>query len=333
MSDFSVPTVRIGKVGKHPNADTLSITQVEGCPVIFRTGDFNPGDLAVYVPVDSVVTKDVSCAALQFLKFNGQGKHRVRAVRLRGIFSMGILIPNQKLDAQPGDQMAATLGIEKYEEPADLLLSTESIKDPGLGPAYGVEHYRKYKDVLIPEEIVVVTEKIHGCNARFCYSNGQMYAGSHNCWKKFNEESIWWRAVKQHDLEAKLKDIPDFVLYGEVYGWVQDLRYGMKQGEFKFAAFDLLKSSNRSYSDYMDFTFLTDQLEIPTVPELYLGPYQDEDQIMALTKGASTLANNIREGVVIKPLEERYSEVIGSRVVLKLHSEDYLLRRGGTEAH
>lgn len=39
MSEFCVTVVEIGKVGRHPNADTLSITQVLGSyPCIFRTG-------------------------------------------------------------------------------------------------------------------------------------------------------------------------------------------------------------------------------------------------------------------------------------------------------
>jgi hypothetical protein len=59
MSELHAPVVRIGKVGKHPNADTLSITQAGGFPVIFRTGDFKEGDLAVYVPIDSLLPSTI----------------------------------------------------------------------------------------------------------------------------------------------------------------------------------------------------------------------------------------------------------------------------------
>ncbi len=41
MSEFYVRVFRIGKVGKHPRADTLSITQGPGgYPVCFKTGEF-----------------------------------------------------------------------------------------------------------------------------------------------------------------------------------------------------------------------------------------------------------------------------------------------------
>lgn len=38
MSEFHVEVVRVGPVTKHPNADTLSITNIHGgYPVIMRT--------------------------------------------------------------------------------------------------------------------------------------------------------------------------------------------------------------------------------------------------------------------------------------------------------
>jgi hypothetical protein len=58
MPEFSCPVVRVGPVTKHPNADSLSITEVDGCPVIIKTTDFKEGDLAVYVPIESVVIQD-----------------------------------------------------------------------------------------------------------------------------------------------------------------------------------------------------------------------------------------------------------------------------------
>ena len=48
--------------------------------------------------------------------------------------------------------------------------------------------------------------------------------------------------------------------------------------------------------------------------------------------GKSTLADHMREGVVIRPTEERYVDRLG-RLILKLVSEEYLLRKGGTERH
>ncbi|RYE90041.1 MAG: RNA ligase, partial [Myxococcales bacterium] len=85
MSEFHVRVVRVGPIVKHPQADNLSIAQVFGYPVIIRTGEYAEGDRAVYVPVDSVVPEgDPRWAFL--------GEHRrIRAKKLRGVFSMGLL--------------------------------------------------------------------------------------------------------------------------------------------------------------------------------------------------------------------------------------------------
>ena len=44
MSDFHCEVVAVRNVGRHPNADTLSIADANGQPVIFRTGDYKEGE-------------------------------------------------------------------------------------------------------------------------------------------------------------------------------------------------------------------------------------------------------------------------------------------------
>src|SRR5258707_879624 len=90
--ESSVRIVVLPKIGKHPNADTLDIVQVEGgYPCIFKHGSFQPGDKAVYIPVDSIVPEHPAFAWLE-------GHNRIKARRLRGIFSMGVLIPLKDLN-------------------------------------------------------------------------------------------------------------------------------------------------------------------------------------------------------------------------------------------
>jgi len=55
MSDWLVHLVRLGKVENHPNADSLDITSVYGQTVILKRGLLTEGDLAVFVPPDSVL--------------------------------------------------------------------------------------------------------------------------------------------------------------------------------------------------------------------------------------------------------------------------------------
>jgi RNA ligase (TIGR02306 family) len=343
MSTFRVPLVEISKVGKHPNADSLSITTVEGCPVIFKTGDFLEGDYAVYVPVDAVVPETVP--GTEFLGT----KRRIKAMRLRGIFSMGLLLPASgpdfDYDFAVGTDLAGELGITKYEEPEPTFMQTDAAAPPPTKtqpPVYDMESYRKYKHLLIPGEDVVVTEKIHGTNSRFVYIEndlnsvdgkgyGDLHVGSHRGWKKCDERNLWWKIAEKYDLENKLSQYPGLVFYGETYGTVQDLKYGLKTNEF--AVFDVYDSVQGKYLSWTTVMGLCTFLHLPMVPVVYVGPYTPE-AVEPLCNGKTVIAdiNQIREGVVIKPVQERWNNETG-RTIFKLISEDYLLRKGGTEFH
>ena len=335
MSTFACPVVKLGKIGKHPNADTLSITTIEGCPTIFGTEMFKSGDLAIYVPVDAVVPETVP--GTEFL-----GKHRrIKAKKLRGIFSMGLLLPLDKTipgtadGFWPGSDVASVLGITKYEEPEPLFMQTEQApapKTPSSPPVYDVESFRKYHHLFNPGEEVYVSEKIHGTNARFVYWDDKLHCGSHKQWKALDERNLWWRVAKAYNLEEKLKRDPGMILYGEIYGQVQDLKYGAKLNELFFRAFDVYHTGVGQWFSYLPFLHWCDTMEIPRVPTLYRGPYTGFEALAPLAEGKSTLADHMREGFVIKPTDERWNNETG-RTIAKLVSEAYLLRRDGTEHH
>lgn len=378
MSDFSVPVVKIGKLEKLPNSDKLSITEVEGCPVICQTSEFKEGDLAVYIPVEAVVPLNRPC--FDFLKDTNHPERetaRIKAKRLRGTFSMGLLIP---VDAALGKgkfaagadwdgsgpvDVAADLGIVKYEEPElqpteprankkgsfwrlvqawvrhpikmfrrrlQEKEDREAQRDPGFMPVYDMESIRKHKGTFAQGEQVYVSEKIHGCNARYSFRDNRFWVGSHRSFKKKDPNSWWWRAAIANDLEKKLQNFPGLVVYGEIYGRVQDLNYGCKGEEIRLAVFDLYDSTKKCFLSYAEFETMCALLSLPRVPVLYVGPYGDNVALMA--EGNTTMpgASHIREGIVIKPVVEREARGVG-RVILKLIGPQYLLRKGGTEAH
>lgn len=328
MSEWRVQVVEVGKIGKHPNADTLSISHVMGnYPVIFRTGDYQTGDKAVYVPVDSIVPSDDP-------RWDFLDNHRkIKAKKLRGIFSMGLLTPADPA-WEVGQLVHEELRIEKYEPPPLIGGVGENESCPFHFPVYtDIEGYRKYGHMLEIGEEVVLTEKIHGTNARFVWHGDRLWVGSHKCIKKEGtasaSNSIWWTTAKQYGLEELLSQHPDIVLYGEIYGYVQDLKYGLPQGHFRLAVFDALDLRSLKHLDYDDLVDFVKTLNLPMVPLVYRGPW-DETLISTLSNGKSTLADHVREGFVGRPVKERWNDEIG-RVILKYVGEDYLLRKEGTK--
>ena len=328
MSEWHVEVVRIGPVEKHPNADTLSITQVwGGYPAIFRTGDFAEGDLAVYVPVDSIVP---DAERWKFL----DGNRRIKAKRLRGVFSMGLLTPIEP-GMSEGDAVAEAMGITKYEPPPPRGFGFNSGPsepqdprfDPGCVPEYtDVEGWRRHKTVLVDGELVIAEEKLHGMNARYVYHDDRLFVASHHRWKDADGDSVWARVARELDLATKLAPHPDMAVYGEVYGAVQDLKYGAGPGELRFRAFDVMDCKSRKYLDHADARAFLASVGIEAMPVLYEGPWSAD--LVSLAEGMSTLpgANCIREGFVVRPIVERYAHM--GRVVFKFVGEGYLTRKG-----
>jgi RNA ligase (TIGR02306 family) len=150
--------------------------------------------------------------------------------------------------------------------------------------------------------------------------------GSRNLWLLKKATDDWWKVIDKYpQIVDLLRDVPGCVLYGEVYGDVQDLRYGMSNGEVDFAAFDLRSESGPFYH-YENFLYAMFAYKIPVVPLLTTAPIPyDPDQILEMAEGKTLIegANHIREGVVVRPLMERLDPTVG-RVVLKVVSTAYL---------
>ena len=323
MSEFHVQVVRVGKIDKHPNADSLGLTHVYDYPVIVRLDDFHEGDLAVYVPVDSLVPADDP--RWTFL----DGHLRIKAKRLRGIFSMGLLTKADPTWAE-GQDVLADLRITKYEPP-EQTTGGEDEHDPGFMPCYtDIEGLRRWPDILVPGEEVVITEKRHGACSRWTYQDGRLWCASHHNWKKPNDTVLWWKAAKLYDLERKLQRRPDLGFYGEVFGQVQDLKYGASDKNPLFVEmFDALDIRTKRYLDYDDFVTAARDVDLPVVPVLFRGPWAPELRCHAEGKTTSAGVDHVREGMVVKPVHERFDDRIG-RAVLKIHGEGYLTRKEGS---
>jgi RNA ligase (TIGR02306 family) len=318
MSEWRIQVVRVGPLEKHPNADTLLVGKVWDYPVIIKQGDLKEGDLAVYLMADSVVAEGDP-------RFAFLGEHRrIKARKLRGIFSMGLLTAAPE-GVKEGNDMAAAWGITKYEPPEPMNMGGDNEKCPFDFPKYtDIESLRRWSDVLKVGEEVSITEKIHGTNMRAVWHDGRLWVGSHTSVKKRDEANLYWKAAIQEGLEEKLKAHPDVVLYGEIYGWVQDLRYGYTQGKFGIRYFDAMDLNTMRYLNFEAFCDFASEIGVKMVPSLYRGPWAqalEED-----AEGDTMLnAKHVREGMVVKPVVERFDDRVG-RCILKLHGQGYLVR-------
>lgn len=304
------------KLEPHPNADSLSLVMVGDFQCAVRTDDWNDGDLAIFIPPDSVVPETKE------FEFLGKNR-RIKARKLRGEYSVGLLIPAPE-GAKVDDDYMEKLGITHYEPQIHgyfKMGGDNETPPPGFHPKYDVLNFRRYSNLFTEGEEVIVTEKVHGSSARFTCINDQIYCGSRRFWKKEDPDNLWWKALKQHMvLEAWLRHHQDLAVYGEIFGNVQSLKYGATAKQIFFAAFDILRGDQ-----WLDF----DEAHkigapLPWVPLIFRGPF-DKEKILAFAE-RDTLwpgAFHHAEGVVISPIHERTDSKIG-RVKLKIVSNRYL---------
>ncbi|MFH1004273.1 MAG: RNA ligase (ATP) [Bacteroidota bacterium] len=330
MSKANATVVKY-KLRKHPDADTLSIADIEGSAwqVVVRTADFLQEGTAIYIPVDTIVAE---APEFEFLR----EKHfRIKAIKLRGEYSYGLLIPNKE-NIPIGEDVTGKLGIIKYEPPIPIEMSGESVLSSEVDwicVYTDIERHENFPNVFKDKEEVMVTEKIHGSNLRVSRNGENLFVGGHKWMWKESERNLYWKAIRQNNFDKILLErLPDkIVLFGEVYGKkVQKLQYGLDTQKIVF--YDAFKDGK--YFNWDEFIELMNQIGLSSsiVPVIYRGEY-DLDVIKTLSRGNTLLSGgHIREGVVVKPVTERVDGKLG-RVILKFINPMYEISKERTDFH
>ena len=325
MSTHAVKIIEVEAVLPHDNAERLEVVPVGGWQAVVKKGDFRPGDKAIYIEPDySIPTARPEFA---FLARDGRERHRLRAVRLRGVLSFGLLIPvpADLADEPVGANVMEALGIERYE--AAVQSGADALppeKRPALyTPSFDVESLANFPHLLDPGEEVIVTEKIHGANARFVFHNGEFCVGSRTRWIVPDAAHVWRRAVDAHpEIRAWCEAHPDAILFGEVFGNVQSLKYG-RENSVAFAGFAAMRGD--AFFDQEALFASLAGFGVPTAPLLYAGPWEP-DVVLPLAEADTSVpgapAGHMREGIVIVPRQERRNITIG-RVAFKHISARY----------
>lgn len=319
MSSLGQATVcKVEKIENHPNADKLDLVHFDGVTVCSQKGLYSEGQLVIYVPPDMYKIGDHP--SLSFLT-----SPHIKARCLRGVMSYGLIIDNV-VGAVEGENVTEQIGLMRYEDWQDLNQpqNTKVIKGPSGQVCYtDIKSFKKYH-YLFENTEVVITEKIHGQNARYVVQDGKLYVGSRTRWIE-EDNSSWWEAARQYKLYELLSKYPNIMLAGEVYGWVQDIRYNHDKGKYSFIAFDCYDLSTGKYLNYDHFSKICNDINIPVVPVKYFGNYPGVEYIKKISEEDSALYPGLSEGIVIKPSVEIYNSKIG-RLILKNHSDRYLTR-------
>ncbi|MFF2141421.1 RNA ligase (ATP) [Kitasatospora sp. NPDC058190] len=339
---------------EHPNADALELAQVGLYRAVVAKGAYRTGDIALYIPEQAVLPDELIEEIGLTGKLAGARANRVKAVRLRGELSQGIVCrPAALADtdlagaADRGEDFAELLGIVKWQPPVPTSMSGEVVSAPDLLPWVDVENLKRYPDVFEPGEPVVLTEKLHGscCLVTYTAATGGVQVSSKGIGAQGlalaeDARNLYWRAVRGYGIAEVAARLAGRLgaervgIFGEVFGeGVQDLTYGASARTERpgYAAFDVSAVVDGQLT-WLPAAEVLDG-ELPLVPELWRGPF-DAATVLAYAQGREAHSGrelHLREGVVVRPVAERWSPVLGGRAIAKVVSDAYLTRKGGTE--
>lgn len=250
-TEFTAEVVQITQLIVHPNADKLEIARFSlkdigetTYEVVVQKGLHHVGELVGYFSVDCVLP--TAHPAFEFLtkRLDGAGKthFRLRAARLRKVFSQGLIV---KLEPAVlnfigyGDSLAEAYGVTYHRdpEPADRGPTAPSKPKPQVAPIYGVDSLKKVPNLFGENEPTFITEKIHGTNFRFGWVRRKLFGipfgyrffvGSHRTERtagkstSYYGEDLYAIAAERMGLAKLTRNCKGYVFYGELYGFTYD---------------------------------------------------------------------------------------------------------------
>lgn len=345
MAHFECKVSKI-KVQEHPNADALEIAHVDDYRVIVRKGMYTNGDLVAYIPEGACLPESLIKEMGLEGRLHGSEKNRVKAIKMRGVLSQGLVYPAKK-EWRYGSDVAPELGIWKYEPvvPAGFQGELQSVGGSRT-ISYDIENIKKYAKFLTDGEQVVFTEKLHGTFAIFgvmgrgnllsgpfsrqadyqpdednSYEESRLVVASKGVASKglafkvnaeANKNNIYVKTAKHLDIVASVEEVfgleKNVFILGEIFGpGVQDLHYGLDKPEFRIFDIYVGDPGIGRFLNHAELTQKCQELGIPRVPVLYEGPFSRE-VLDLYTNGKETIGGrHVREGLVVRPVIERIS--------------------------
>jgi RNA ligase (TIGR02306 family) len=348
MAFFGVTIEEIETVNPIEGADRIQVATIKGLVFNFviAKDSFKPGDKVLYFPVDSLIPQALAEKLGVAGKLAGSNKDRIKTVKLKGVMSQGIVGPVgliDGLDDRTPESITQFLGITKYEPPEVVCHGGKLTRHAEGVSTYDIEGADRYPKVVdkLMDQIVFITEKVEGSN----WYGGVDAAGNpvvgqrsgaiipddvnspdHTWWKVARDYQLLYNAYRIREDNYKQKSV---IFRGEIAGGsIQSNLY--KFPKFRIFVFDILVDGQ--YVDVEKFLKLTSDFGIETAPVLSkdktLREWLGGKTIKEACHGNSMLGDNLREGIVIKPMTEQYDGILGGRLLIKQRDPIYLAKYG-----
>jgi RNA ligase (TIGR02306 family) len=349
-STLIVQVAEVNEVKKHPDADKLEIVIVLDWQCVVPKGMYTEGQKVVYFPPDTLLPRKWAdeFGVTNYLSFKDPEMGRIKGIKLRGEPSLGLIA---KLDDESwpvGEIVTEHYEVQKWEAPIKTTQGDRAPSHPLMVHYTNIENLRNFPNAFenYDDEILCVTEKIHGTNSRCGYVKNQdesyeLVAGSHKLQRKDpgSEESRkanrYWFPTTIPVVKKLLDHIKGMghyqvLIFGEVYGNVIQKGFAYDtDNSLGYRAFDLFVDGK--YISAEMFETICNEFDVPTVPSVLLEGF-DLEKIKSMADGEGRMGkhrldSNKIEGVVVRPWEREDTDPKIGRLILKYVGDNYLFSK------
>lgn len=315
---------RLISVVPHPNADRLDLVKVLGYQCVTERGLHQAGDLIIYIQPDSVLPDPNANNVIDPAWAESYRKYspsRIKAVKLRGEFSEGIIVKFEQLpiskctiapagELEEGYDVSDLLGIKHYEPPLPQDLSAKGLLPFGIPKTDETRWENKISSLPFGER-VNVTLKIDGQSWSCYYKVDTKEFGVLGRTMEYKDDAVnkYTEHIERYDIKNKLiayceRHNVSLCLRGESYG------KGIQTGAHNYHStldnalgiFSVYLIDERRYAGPGDpFYFLSvcADLKIPHVPLVENDVVLTQELIDKYSTGIKKIDGKPFEGVVI----------------------------------
>lgn len=336
---------KIWKIEPIEGADRIELAHVLGWQCVVNKGQFQEMELAVYFEVDSflpVAPEFEFLRASSYRKTDIMGEgFRLRTMKFRGQISQGLLLPVSVFptipaDAELGLDVTELLGVKRWEIEERITTGGTMI---GTLP-YDIPHTDETRIQAEPELIQAfsgleyyISTKMDGSSHSVGIDENGFHVTGHNYEYKNDGNSPFYEFIKTVGLHEKMESfvtengLTTFTIQGELCApGIQ--RNRLKLTKPAWYVFTIRENGKRVGLKRM--LEVCEKLGLEHVPIEEIGTdlqkkYPTVDALLDRADGNYPKGGK-KEGIVIRPTEPVYCELINDSLSVKVVSNKYLLK-------
>lgn len=300
--------------------------KVLGWNIVVETNKFKENDYCVYCEPQTQLSK-------AFASQNKIDDTLIGVEKIAGNISEGLCLPSSVLpdstEIAEGCDVSEILDIQYYKkEIPDCVKGFCIAGFPEIVPKPFEPSVQTLQHVLdkYNGQKCYITEKLDGIPLTIFLYDGYFGVSNPVCEIDQDSDNLFWQLVEKYNLKAKMKTLRgNYAIQAEAVG--KDI-YGnpLQLNDnrlYVFNGYNIDKKAYLGYGYLQSAMLITGLPMVPVIDHSFVLPGSME-QMTGMGYGNSLLNNNVlREGIVVRPIEEIYEN---GRISFKVYNPKYFIR-------